>query len=75
MTQTLTAKQEKYLVTVPSLSHGVLQKAYRKTASPRQAIKAKCLECTNFDRDSVTHCPVETCPLWSYRAFQKKILE
>jgi hypothetical protein len=36
------------------------------------AIKAKCIECCNFERHQVTACGVRGCPLWLYRPFRGK---
>lgn len=33
------------------------------------AVKAKCWECTNWQRSEVTRCHIDTCPLWPYRPF------
>jgi hypothetical protein len=54
----------------PSASRGILERAYRGTASPRQAIKAKCLECACCDRASIGGCAAFRCPLWAYRPYQ-----
>lgn len=37
--------------------------------SPRQAIKAFCLECTGWDRAEVTRCTAKACPLFEFRPF------
>ena len=56
-----------FLGSVPALSRGLIARALTGTVSPRQAIKATCLCCANFDRDEITHCPVWRCPLHAYR--------
>jgi len=60
------------LSTTPELSKGVFVRCYSRAASPRQAIKAQCLECVGFSRDEITTCTAYACPLWEYRPFQKK---
>lgn len=35
-----------------------------------KAIKAKCLECVNFERKMVETCEISGCPLWLYRPYQ-----
>ena len=35
------------------------------------AIKAKCLDCTNWQRVEFSTCPVETCSLWLYRPYKE----
>ena len=39
----------------------------RGEGTPRQAIKAQCLECCGFDRDAVRDCSARACPLWTKR--------
>ena len=56
-----------FLESVPSLSRGLIARSLAGSASPRQAIKAFCLACTQYDRDEITHCPVWRCPLHAYR--------
>jgi len=38
-----------------------------KKLTPIQAIRAKCRECSCFQKEDVIHCPVKTCALWPYR--------
>ena len=39
-------------------------------ASPRQAIRAQCLECVGWVRDEVSRCSSPLCSLYPYRPFQ-----
>jgi hypothetical protein len=62
-------KQKQWLVTIPP----VYQQNYKIAISGKSraaAIKAKCLDCTNFQRVEVADCLVETCPLWPYRPYR-----
>lgn len=50
---------------------------YRKTfvtaflgRSPTSGIKAKCLDCSNFQREEIKACELETCPLHKYRPYK-----
>jgi hypothetical protein len=63
--------EERYLEGIPVLSRGVMERAFAGTGSPRNAIKAKCLDCSNWQRQEITHCRVLTCPLHAWRPFQK----
>lgn len=38
-----------------------------KRLTRAQAIKAKCLDCSGWQRQEVKHCPIKDCPLWIYR--------
>ena len=35
------------------------------------AVKAKCLDCCNWQRVEITNCPVETCPISPYRPYRR----
>lgn len=48
----------------------VLARARAGEASPRQAIKAFCLECVGLIRKDITECTAKQCPLWKYRPYQ-----
>ena len=41
-------------------------------ASPRNAIKAFCIECYGYQRKEVTNCSAIECPLNPYRPYQKE---
>ena len=60
-----------YLATLPATVRGGVERAFAGKASPRAAIKAYCLICSDCDRSEVAECTVVTCPLHSYRPFQK----
>lgn len=68
----ITLRQSTYLSQTPSLSAGIVKRAFLGAASPRGAIKAKCLACYNWQRTEVESCAVILCPLWNYRPFQEK---
>ena len=71
-------RQAQHLQNIGGASYGIIRRAFEGTSSPRQAIKAKCLDCSNYVRDEVKHCTVVLCPLDSYRPYQdrtKKTLE
>ena len=63
---------QKYLSTVPVSKKGIIERAFLKEGSPRGAIKAKCLACSNFDQDEITRCKAVTCPLHAWRPYQKE---
>lgn len=57
-----------------------LKKSYRRLfydvfygkKSYSKAVKAKCLDCSCFERVEITHCEVKTCPLYKIRPYQVK---
>lgn len=69
------SQQITYLGAVPSKIRSLFAKAYAGIASPRQAIQTKCLQCSHADRAEISHCPVQTCPLWAYRPYQSNCAE
>jgi len=38
--------------------------------SKASGIKAKCLDCSCFQKEEITNCEVFTCPLYEYRPYQ-----
>jgi hypothetical protein len=62
----------KYLEGVPVSAKGVISRAFAGSGSPRNAIKAKCMACSNYQREEITECRVFTCPLHPWRPFQPK---
>ena len=50
----------------------LLSRVFAGMASPREAIKAKCLECVCFCEVEVRKCTSPGCPLWEYRPYQIK---
>jgi hypothetical protein len=48
---------------------GITKKAFEGN-SKASAIKAKCLDCTCWQRKEITLCTVTACPLWPYRPYQ-----
>ena len=64
------ARLIRYLSQAPETQKLTLSRALAGTASPRQAIRAKCLDCCAFDRNEVRHCPAVLCALHRYRPYQ-----
>lgn len=56
---------------VPASARKLVARAFTGSLSPRQAIKAKCLDCSGYQRAEVTHCTVILCPLHRYRPYQE----
>lgn len=61
----------KVLFEAPESAKNTLARAFLGDSSPRQAIKAMCLSCVGYDRNSIKNCTGYACPLWSYRPFQE----
>jgi hypothetical protein len=63
-------RQAELVSKAPPSVRRTLEKAFEGSSSPRQAIKAMCLTCTNYDREEIRCCRVFSCPLRRYRPFQ-----
>jgi len=52
-----------------AIKHKILTKdgIVEKTLTPMSAIRAKCMECSNFQYSEINRCPVTDCALWAYR--------
>jgi len=68
-------RTERYLAAIPTSARGIIARSLSKQGSPRSAIKAKCLDCCNFDRSEISDCSVVICPLHPWRPFQAEILK
>jgi hypothetical protein len=64
------ARTAEYLSTIPLKYQTLQARALAGTLAPRQAIKARCQQCSNFQRAEITHCTVCTCALWALRPYQ-----
>ena len=56
-----------------AVTHPILTKDGVKSTrlTPMSAIRAKCMECSNFNFAEITRCHITDCALWIYR-FGKK---
>ena len=55
---------------VPRKHRRLYLKVMKGEASPRQCIKAMCLECMGWQRNDVAHCTAIACPLYRLRPFK-----
>lgn len=49
---------------------GIFRRVYARKASPRECIKAFCLECVWLDEAAIRECTATACPLFAYRPYQ-----
>lgn len=63
-------RQAAYLTTLPTSVRTLFGKAFERECSPRAAIKAACLQCTNFERTEIANCSTIRCQLREFRPFQ-----
>src|ERR1051325_6257476 len=67
----IAAKRAERLKTTSDMFKPLMKRIYAKTASPRECIKAFCLECVGFDRNAIAECSSYACPHWNLRPFKK----
>lgn len=48
---------------------GLFRRVFSGQASPRLAIKAKCLECCWMDERAIRECSAQACPCWGFRPY------
>jgi len=51
---------------------GIFRRVYAGQASPRECIKAFCLDCTGFNEFAIRECLFVACPLFRLRPYQRK---
>ena len=49
---------------------GLFQRVYRGQSSPRECIKAFCLECNGLEETAIRDCTARACPLYRLRPYQ-----
>lgn len=64
----MTPEQE--IADAPIKYRNLVARALNGSASPRQAIKARCYQCVGFIRSEIVNCSAQACALWKYRPFQ-----
>ena len=63
-------KTSKRMKAMPKRYRSIYQRAFSGKASPREAIKAFCLECVGWQREEIKKCTCSACPLYAYRPYQ-----
>jgi hypothetical protein len=59
----------KVLAEAPVSAQGILKRAFEGSGGRSNAIRAMCLTCMGYDRESVRNCTGWSCPLWKWRPF------
>jgi hypothetical protein len=67
----LTDAQLKYQNHIPEDYRANYEKAMQGV-SKSAALKAKCLDCTCWQRAEIRECPISWCPLFPYHPFKSK---
>jgi len=62
-----------FLAAIPKGFQWLFYQVYAgKIKSPTKAIRAKCIDCSCWQRDEVEKCMAVTCPLYDFRPYQEK---
>ena len=66
--------QHEWIDHIPEVYQGNYKKAVGigQNPSKAEAIKAKCLDCVNWERTEVRDCTAKNCPLWTHRPYAIK---
>jgi len=69
---TLDGGLEDHIASIPEANKGQIIKSLLGKATPRESIKAKCLDCVGFENAKIEigDCVTKTCPLWQHRPYQ-----
>lgn len=64
---------EARLLDVPVKFRSLAGRALRGACrSPREAIRAKCLDCSNYATGEAERCSVRLCPLWHVNPYRAR---
>lgn len=63
------------LCKIPPAYQRLFRSVYEGKAVKVARLKAKCLECSAYQRIEITHCTVFFCPLWAVRPYQIKTVK
>ena len=69
----MSSKIEKKKSQIPISYQNIYLKAVTGKASPRQTIKAFCLECVGWAKNEITMCTGTDCPLYRYRPYRNAV--
>ena len=65
------ARLAEYIATIPASARQMMGRALLgKSKSPRDAIRAKCLDCSNYAREEAAGCTVWRCPLFHMNPYR-----
>lgn len=64
------SEKARYLRRVPQSMQPIFYRVLTCISGRPERVKAKCLDCSNFQREEVKNCPINTCPLWDIRPYR-----
>ena len=66
----MTKPQTERLAQVPPMYRTLFQRVYAGQIGRAAQVKAKCLDCTCYQRVEITNCQATACPLHAIRPYQ-----
>ncbi len=63
-------KRSERLASISKSRIKLFKRVYTGRAAPRNAIKAFCYDCLDFNEQEIRTCTVPSCPLYEYRPYQ-----
>ena len=63
-------KRFERLASIPKSRVALLKRVYTGRTTPRNAIKAFCYDCLDFNEQEIRTCTAPACPLYEYRPYQ-----
>ena len=61
---------EKILSNIPETMQRPFKSSYLGKKCFPDIIKAKCLDCSGYERQEVKNCTVTSCPIWRFRPYK-----
>lgn len=61
-----------YIKLIPRLYQHLMYNVFSSKKGYAKAVKAKCLDCSCFQKNEIKDCSVEICPLWNVRPYQSE---
>lgn len=61
-----------YFLGIPDRYKKIYVRASMGKSTRSDAIKAKCLDCSAWNKEEIRHCKVYTCPLHKFRPYKEK---
>ena len=63
-------KRSERLASIPKSRVALLKRVYTGRTTPRNAIKAFCYDCLDYNEQEIRTCTAPACPLYEYRPYQ-----
>ena len=66
-------QQGAFIQNMPQSYRRLFLDVFEEQKSKSKALKAKCLDCTNFQQKEITFCTAVSCPLHAFRPYQNQM--